>query len=136
MNAALGFSSEVYSLGAGIFSSDILCSSADDLIIHRVGARMWIARILITWGIISSAMMFVQGTVSFYTLRFLLGVAEAGFFPGMILYLTYWFPAHAEGGRCAIHDRNRRRGCNWRTPFRCAAQNGWNPGSADGNGCS
>src|SRR4029450_13398765 len=68
-----------------------------NLILHRIGARMWIARILITWGIISSAMMFVQGAVSFYVLRFLLGVAEAGFFPGMILYLTYWFPSHVRG---------------------------------------
>src|SRR5205809_5808256 len=61
--------------------------------LRRVGARRWIARILISWGAISAAMMFVTGPVSFYLLRFLLGLAEAGFFPGMILYLTYWFPA-------------------------------------------
>jgi ACS family tartrate transporter-like MFS transporter len=64
---------------------------------HRVGARVWIARIMIKWGIISTTMMFVKGPTSFYVLRFLLGAAEAGFFPGMILYLTYWFPAHARG---------------------------------------
>ena len=98
MNAALGFSAEIYSLGAGIFFIGyFLFEIPSNLILHRIGARMWIARILITWGIISSAMMFVQGTVSFYLLRFLLGIAEAGFFPGMILYLTYWFPAHARG---------------------------------------
>src|SRR5256712_4417037 len=60
---------------------------------HRVGARVWMARIMITWGVISAAMMLVRGVTSFYALRFLLGAAEAGFFPGMILYLTYWFPA-------------------------------------------
>ena len=98
MNAALGFSAEIYSFGAGIFFIGyFLFEIPSNLILHRVGARMWIARILITWGIISSAMMFVQGIASFYVLRFLLGIAEAGFFPGMILYLTYWFPAHARG---------------------------------------
>lgn len=98
MNAALGFSANVYSLGAGIFFIGyFLFEVPSNLILHRVGARVWMTRILITWGIISSAMMFVRGTASFYTLRFLLGVAEAGFFPGMILYLTYWFPSRARG---------------------------------------
>jgi MFS family permease len=63
-----------------------------NVILHRVGARLWIARIMISWGIIASATAFVQGEISFYVVRFLLGVAEAGFFPGIILYLTYWFP--------------------------------------------
>src|SRR5215470_7844184 len=98
MNAALGFSAEIYSLGAGIFFIGyFIFEVPSNLIMHRVGARLWIARIMITWGIISSAMMFVKGPASFYTLRFLLGVAEAGFFPGMILYLTYWFPRDARG---------------------------------------
>ena len=98
MNSALGFSSQIYALGAGIFFIGyFLFEVPSNLILHRVGARLWMARILITWGIISSAMMFVKGTTSFYVLRFLLGVAEAGFFPGMILYLTYWFPRHARG---------------------------------------
>ena len=98
MNAALGFSAEVYSLGAGIFFIGyFLFEVPSNLILHRVGARLWIARIMITWGVISSAMMFVKGPTSFYVLRFLLGVAEAGFFPGMILYLTYWFPNEARG---------------------------------------
>jgi ACS family tartrate transporter-like MFS transporter len=98
MNAALGFSAQIYSLGAGIFFiAYFIFEVPSNLILHRVGARLWIARIMITWGIISSAMMFVKGPTSFYLLRFLLGVAEAGFFPGMILYLTYWFPNDARG---------------------------------------
>ena len=92
MNEDLGFSDAVYGLGAGIFFIGyLLFEVPSNLILERVGARVWIARIMITWGIISSAMFLVQGPVSFYVLRFLLGVAEAGFFPGMILYLTYWF---------------------------------------------
>src|SRR5215510_3735648 len=98
MNAALGFSARIYALGAGIFFIGyFLFEVPSNLVLHRVGARLWMARILVTWGIISSAMMFVKGTTSFYILRFLLGIAEAGFFPGMILYLTYWFPAEARG---------------------------------------
>src|SRR6516225_9391002 len=98
MNAQLGFSAEVYSVGAGIFFiAYFIFEIPSNLILHRVGARLWIARIMITWGLISSAMMFVKGPASFYTLRFLLGVAEAGFFPGMILYLTYWFPNDVRG---------------------------------------
>ena len=98
MNAALGFSAKIYALGAGIFFIGyFLFEVPSNLVLHRVGARLWMARILVTWGIISSTMMFVKGTTSFYILRFLLGIAEAGFFPGMILYLTYWFPTHARG---------------------------------------
>jgi MFS transporter, ACS family, tartrate transporter len=98
MNTALGFSAEVYSLGAGIFFiAYFIFEVPSNLILHRVGPRLWIARIMITWGVISSATMFVTGPVSFYLLRFLLGMAEAGFFPGMILYLTYWFPTDARG---------------------------------------
>jgi ACS family tartrate transporter-like MFS transporter len=98
MNAQLGFSAEAYSVGAGIFFiAYFIFEIPSNLILHRVGARLWISRIMITWGLISSAMMFVKGPASFYTLRFLLGVAEAGFFPGMILYLTYWFPNDVRG---------------------------------------
>ena len=94
MNKDLGFSDAVYGLGGGIFFIGyFLFEIPSNLILERVGARLWIARIMVTWGIISSAMMLVKGPASFYTLRFLLGAAEAGFFPGMILYLTYWFPA-------------------------------------------
>ena len=94
MNQALGFSSTVYGLGAGIFFlSYVLFEIPSNVILARVGARLWIARIMISWGIVSSAMMFVRSAPGFYTLRFLLGLAEAGFFPGIIFYLTRWFPS-------------------------------------------
>jgi ACS family tartrate transporter-like MFS transporter len=93
MNTALQFSPDVYAFGAGIFFVGyFLLEIPSNLVLHRVGARVWMARILVTWGLISAGMMFVRGPYSFYMMRFLLGVAEAGFFPGMILYLTYWFP--------------------------------------------
>ena len=90
----LQFSETVYGLGAGIFFVGyFLFEVPSNVILHRVGARIWIARIMVTWGLISAGMMFVESATSFYVLRFLLGVAEAGFFPGIILYLTYWYPA-------------------------------------------
>jgi D-galactonate transporter len=89
----LGLSDAVYGLGAGIFFVGYLMFEVpSNLILLKVGARRWIARIMITWGLISSIMMFVSGPISFYVLRFLLGVAEAGFIPAILLYLTYWFP--------------------------------------------
>jgi MFS transporter, ACS family, tartrate transporter len=94
MNAALGLSASAYGFGAGIFFvSYTLFEVPSNVVLARIGARVWIARIMITWGIVSSAMMFTQGPASFYALRFLLGAAEAGFFPGVIYYLTRWFPA-------------------------------------------
>lgn len=94
MNAALGFSDVTYSLGAGIFFlSYTLLEIPSNVILARVGARLWIARIMITWGLVSAAMMFVHGAAGFYVLRFLLGAAEAGFFPGIIFCLTRWFPS-------------------------------------------
>ena len=93
MNAALGFSSRVYGLGAGIFFLGyFLFEIPSNLVLARVGARVWIARIAIVWGLVSISMIFVRGPISFFVLRFLLGAAEAGFFPGIILYFTYWFP--------------------------------------------
>ena len=98
LNKALNFDPAVFGLGAGLFFIGyFIFEIPSNLIMERVGARVWMARILVTWGLISSAMMFVGGVAAFYALRFLLGVAEAGFFPGMILYLTYWFPAAARG---------------------------------------
>jgi ACS family tartrate transporter-like MFS transporter len=83
----------VYGSGAGVFFfSYFLFEVPSNLILQRLGARRWIARIMVSWGVISMAMAFVQGPISFYALRFLLGAAEAGFFPGIILYLSYWFP--------------------------------------------
>jgi ACS family tartrate transporter-like MFS transporter len=103
MNRDLGLSDAVYGFGAGIFFlSYFVFEVPSNLIMARVGARAWIARIMITWGIISSAMMFVRGPASFYALRFLLGIAEAGFFPGMILYLTYWFPSRERGSAISL----------------------------------
>ncbi|MES2705076.1 MAG: MFS transporter [Verrucomicrobiota bacterium] len=103
MLADLGFSDQVYGLGAGIFFIGyFLFEVPSNLLLERVGARIWIARIMITWGIISSSMMFVESPAGFYALRFLLGVAEAGFFPGIILYLTYWYPAWRRGRIVAL----------------------------------
>ena len=94
MKQQLHFSDTVYGTGAGIFFlGSALFDIPSNLILSKVGPRVWIARIMITWGIISTCMMFVHSPWSFYGLRFLLGVSEAGFFPGMILYLTYWFPS-------------------------------------------
>lgn len=94
MQPALKFSNEVYGTGAGIFFLGyFLFEVPSNLIMERVGARIWIARIMFTWGLLSCAMMFVNSPITFYLLRFLLGVAEAGFFPGVVLYITYWIPA-------------------------------------------
>ena len=99
----LKFSETVYGLGAGIFFVGyFLLEIPSNLILYRVGARVWIARIMITWGLVASAMMFVKSPLSFYVLRFLLGAAEAGFIPGILLYLTFWFPARRRGKVMAI----------------------------------
>jgi len=93
MNAALGLSATTYAWGAGVFFvSYVVFEIPSNVVLARVGARLWIARIMITWGVVSAAMMFVRGANSFYVMRFLLGAAEAGFFPGIIFYLTRWFP--------------------------------------------
>jgi D-galactonate transporter len=93
MNADLGMSDTAYGFGAGIFFiAYATCEIPSNLLLVRFGARLWIARIMITWGLISAGMMFVQGELSFYVMRFLLGVAEAGFFPGIVYYLCQWFP--------------------------------------------
>ena len=95
MNASIGIDDATYAFGAGIFFIGyFIFEVPSNLILERVGARRWIARIMITWGLISSATAFVSGPTGFVTMRFLLGVAEAGFFPGILLYLTYWFPSH------------------------------------------
>lgn len=94
MQADLGFSEAVFGLGAGIFFlSYFLLEVPSNLLLERFGARRWIARIMVTWGLLSMATMFVRTPTQFYVLRLLLGAAEAGFFPGVILYLTQWYPA-------------------------------------------
>src|SRR5215470_14182762 len=94
MNHDLGFSASVFGFGAGVFFVGYcLFEIPSNLILARVGARRWISRIMISWGTVACAIMLIRGRVSFYTLRFLLGAAEAGFFPGMIFYLNQWFPS-------------------------------------------
>jgi MFS transporter, ACS family, tartrate transporter len=98
MNADLGISAYLYGWGAGIFFIGYaLFEVPSNIILARVGARRWIARIMITWGIVSGLQAFATGPLSFILLRFLLGVAEAGFFPGMLYYLTLWYPARYRG---------------------------------------
>jgi len=96
MQQQLAFTDAVYGLGAGMFFAGYFCFQVpSNLVLQRVGARRWIASLMMVWGVISSAMIFVSGPRSFYTLRFLLGAAEAGFFPGVIFYLKNWFPVRA-----------------------------------------
>ncbi|CAM2190901.1 putative tartrate transporter [Burkholderia cepacia] len=98
MAVDLGLSDTVYGIGAGIFFVGyFLFEVPSNLMLHRVGARVWIARIMVTWGIVSAAAAWVHSPATFYLQRLILGVAEAGFFPGIVLYLTYWFPAHRRG---------------------------------------
>ena len=93
MNKDLGFSASVLGFGSGIlFLAYMLCETPSNVLLTRFGARKWLARIMVSWGIIASSMVFITGEFSFYTLRVLLGAAEAGFFPGIIYYLTLWFP--------------------------------------------
>lgn len=99
----LQFSDTVYGLGAGIFFLGyFLFEVPSNMLLHRLGARVWLARIMITWGVISATMMFVTTPSVFYVLRFLLGAAEAGFFPGVIYYLTQWYPAERRGKVTAL----------------------------------
>jgi MFS transporter, ACS family, tartrate transporter len=103
MNEELRFSDAVYGLGAGIFFIGyFIFEVPSNLILHRVGARLWIARIMIVWGLAAAAMMFVRTAPVFYVMRFVLGAAEAGFFPGMLLYLTAWFPPRERARAVAL----------------------------------
>ena len=99
MNSDLGISASAFGFGAGIFFvAYFLFEVPSNFALKRFGARVWIARIMVTWGLISMGMAFIVGPKSFYMVRFALGVAEAGFFPGMIFYLTYWFPNRVRAG--------------------------------------
>ena len=94
MNSDLGFTATMFGWGAGIFFFGyFLFEVPSNLALERFGARLWIARIMVTWGLLSAAMSLIWSEASFLVVRFLLGAAEAGFFPGIILFLTYWFPA-------------------------------------------
>jgi ACS family tartrate transporter-like MFS transporter len=95
MNRDLHFSASIYGFGAGLFFvSYAACEVPSNLLLYRVGARRWFARIMLTWGLLAMGMMFVKTPLQFYVMRFLLGMAEAGFFPGVIFYLSQWFPVH------------------------------------------
>ena len=128
MNEDLGFTPEVFGFGAGIFFAGyILFEVPSNLALARFGARIWIARIMISWGLVAIAMTVVAGETSFYTLRFALGVAEAGFFPGIILYLTYWFP-RAERARIVSLFMTAVPIATWSaglSPARCLACKDW-----------
>jgi D-galactonate transporter len=103
MLSDLKFTESIYGLGAGIFFLGyFIFEVPSNIILHKVGARVWICRVLVTWGIISGCNALVRTPAEFYTMRLLLGLAEAGFFPGMILYLTYWFPSHRRAKMVAI----------------------------------
>src|SRR6185503_8018240 len=103
MNADIGLTAAAYGLSSTAFYIGYcLFEVPSNIILHKVGARLWIARIMVTWGLISGALAFVQGPTSFYVVRFLLGAAEAGLFPGVILYLSYWFPARHRAGVTAL----------------------------------
>jgi len=103
MLSDLRFSESIYGFGAGVFFLGyFLFEVPSNLILHKVGARLWICRVMVTWGIISGCTSLVHTPGQFYAMRFLLGVAESGFFPGMILYLTYWFPSHRRAKMVAI----------------------------------
>ncbi|WP_342653702.1 MFS transporter [Pseudomonas sp. F3-2] len=96
--ADTGISDAAFAFGAGVFFAGYaLLEVPSNLMMHRIGAKLWMCRIMVTWGLVSAAMVFAHTETTFYVLRFLLGVAEAGFFPGVILYLTYWFPNAARG---------------------------------------
>jgi len=103
MNKDLGLSPAVFGFGAGIFFwGYFLCEIPSNIALHRFGARLWIARIMVSWGILAAIESQIQGPTSFYVLRFLLGAAEAGFFPGVILYLSYWFPARQRAAAVSL----------------------------------
>ncbi|HTJ91108.1 MAG TPA: MFS transporter, partial [Acidocella sp.] len=103
MMDALKFSNAVYGFGAGVFFLGyFIFEVPSNVILHKVGARLWICRVLVVWGLVSACTAFVKTPWEFYSIRFLLGIAEAGFFPGMVLYLTYWFPSHRRAKMIAM----------------------------------
>lgn len=103
MAADIGLGDAAYGFGAGVFFLGYcVCEIPSNLMLQKLGAKFWIARILVVWGLISACMMFVRSDTQFYIMRFLLGVSEAGFYPGIILYLTYWFPSRLRSQICAI----------------------------------
>ena len=104
LQADTGLSNAAFALGAGIFFIGYAVFEVpSNLMLHKIGARIWLSRIMVTWGLVSAAMMFAHDETSFYILRFLLGVAEAGLSPGVVLYLTYWFPQNQRGSAYGLY---------------------------------
>jgi ACS family tartrate transporter-like MFS transporter len=103
MRSDLGLTASMFGFGAGIFFwGYFLFEVPSNIALNKFGARVWIARVMVTWGLVSAGMAFVEGPTSFYVMRFLLGAAEAGFFPGIILYISFWFPARHRAGVTAL----------------------------------
>jgi sugar phosphate permease len=103
MSSAIGMTEAMYGFGAGIFFvSYALAEIPSNMILYRVGPRLWLSRIMIVWGLISAATLFVQTPVQFYAIRFVLGIAEAGFYPGALLFMTYWFPSRLRAQAVAV----------------------------------
>ena len=123
----LHMSPKVFGFGGGIFFvSYFLFEVPSNLLLEKIGARIWIARIMITWGFLAAGTAFVVGPRSFYTMRLLLGAAEAGFFPGVILYLTYWFPREYRARIVGmVHGRDSRFQFSGFADFRRVARRGW-----------
>jgi MFS family permease len=135
----LKFFDGVYELGAGIFFLGyFLFEVPSKVILNKIGSRIWICRVLVDWGILSGCTALVRTPVEFYAIRFLLGVAEAGFFPGMILYLTYWFPSHQRAKMVALlMAGNPVSGiAGGRSRVSSCTISPAEPGSPAGNGCS
>ncbi len=139
MNRDLHFSSTVYGFGAGLFFlSYAVCEVPSNLALYRFGARRWLSRIMLTWGLIAMGMLFVRTPMQFYIARFLLGVAEAGFFPGVIFYLMQWFPPAPPRPRRQplLHLTSAQQASSWEpSPGRSSAST-VAPTSPDGNGSS
>ncbi|TBW37173.1 MFS transporter [Siculibacillus lacustris] len=103
MSVDIGLGDAAFGFGAGVFFLGYcVCEIPSNLALQRFGAKIWIARIMVVWGLVSAGLMFVTSETQFYVLRFLLGISEAGFYPGIILFLTYWFPARLRSQICAI----------------------------------
>ena len=128
MNADIGLTATAFGIGSGLFfATYILFEVPSNVLMHRVGARIWIPRILITIGVMAAAMALVQGESSFYAVRLILGIVEAGAAPAFVFYLSLWFPA-------AARPRSRRSSAR-RSAGYCSVSTAW-PGCAAGNGCS
>jgi MFS family permease len=127
MNQDLGLSTAAFGFAAGVFFVPyVLLELPSNLALERFGARWWIARIMLTWGLISAAHALVWSAESLYVLRALLGAAEAGFFPGVVFYLTLWFPAAYRGRIMSMfNDRDPAGARPWYTAFHNSAGDGW-----------